>query len=161
MSDNALLIHESIRELSARLDLLFAEYFRRMPERGRSGSLIPEKAYRLKVFRDPSVFYREGTLTERNVEVTLLLDASMSRMNVQEIIASEAYIMAESLEKIHIPVRKDPYPGPGPDLSDHPGHYRSGEAKEYKGEEQRQDLPLFLRRLEPGRTCLSGARVFA
>jgi nitric oxide reductase activation protein len=29
----------------------------------------------------------------------------MSRMNVQEIIASEAYIMAESLEKIHIPVR--------------------------------------------------------
>ena len=125
-----------------------------MPERGRSGSLIPEKAYRLKVFRDPSVFYREGTLTERNVEVTLLLDASMSRMNVQEIIASEAYIMAESLEKIHIPV-------PGPDLSDHPGHYRSGEAKEYKGEEQRQDLPLFLRRLEPGRTCLSGARVFA
>lgn len=105
VSDNALLIHESIRELSARLDLLFAEYFRRMPERGRSGSLIPEKAYRLKVFRDPSVFYREGTLTERNVEVTLLLDASMSRMNVQEIIASEAYIMAESLEKIHIPVR--------------------------------------------------------
>ena len=76
VSDNALLIHESIRELSARLDLLFAEYFRRMPERGRSGSLIPEKAYRLKVFRDPSVFYREGTLTERNVEVTLLLDAS-------------------------------------------------------------------------------------
>ena len=105
VSDNALLIHESIRELSARLDLLFAEYFRRMPERGRSGSLIPEKAYRLKVFRDPSVFYREGALTERNAEVTLVLDASMSRMNVQEIIASEAYIMAESLEKIHIPVR--------------------------------------------------------
>ena len=84
--------------------MLFAEYFRRMPERGRSGSLIPEKAYRLKVFRDPSVFYREGALTERNAEVTLVLDASMSRMNVQEIIASEAYIMAESLEKIHIPV---------------------------------------------------------
>ena len=105
VSDNSLLIRESIRELSARLDLLFAEYFRRMPETDRSGSLITEKAYRLAVFRDPAVFSREGTLTERNVEVTLLLDASMSRMNVQEIIASEAYIIAESLEKIHIPVR--------------------------------------------------------
>ena len=106
---SGILKRAAIRELSARLDLLFAEYFRRMPERGRSGSLIPEKAYRLKVFRDPSVFYREGALTERNAEVTLVLDASMSRMNVQEIIASEAYIMAESLEKIHIPVRALPF----------------------------------------------------
>ena len=105
VAENALLIRESIRELSARLDLLFAEYFRRMPETDRSGSLIADKAYRLAVFRDPAVFSREGTLTERNVEVTLLLDASMSRMNVQEIIASEAYIIAKSLEKIHIPVR--------------------------------------------------------
>ena len=105
VSENSLLINESIRELSARLDLLFEEYFRRMPETGRTGSLITEKSYRLAVFRDPSVFAREGTLTERNVEVTLLLDASMSRLNVQEIIASEAYIIAKSLEKIHVPVR--------------------------------------------------------
>ena len=105
VSENALLIRESIRKLAARLDLLFAEYFRGIPETDRSGSLIAEKAYRLAVFRDPAVFSREGTLTERNVEVTILLDASMSRMNVQEIIASEAYIIAKSLEKIHIPVR--------------------------------------------------------
>ncbi len=105
ISENSLLISESIRELSARLDLLFEEYFRRMPETGRSGTLITEKAYRLAVFQDPSVFAREGTLTERDVEITLLLDASMSRMNVQEIIASEAYIIAKSLERIHIPVQ--------------------------------------------------------
>ena len=105
VDEHALLIGESIRELSARLDLLFSEYFRRMPETGRAGCLMPERAYRLAVFHDPSVFAREGSLTEKNVEVTLLLDASMSRMNVQEIIASEAYIIAKSLEKIHVPVR--------------------------------------------------------
>ena len=105
VDEHALLIGESIRELSARLDLLFSEYFRRMPETGRAGCLMPERAYRLAVFHDPSVFAREGSLTEKNVEVTLLLDASMSRMNVQEIIASEAYIIAKSLEKNHVPIR--------------------------------------------------------
>ena len=152
VSDNALLIHESIRELSARLDLLFAEYFRRMPERGRSGSLIPEKAYRLKVFRDPSVFYREGALTERNAEVTLVLDASQNECAGDHSLRGVYHGREPG---------KDPYPGPGPDLSDDPGHYRSGEAQEHSGEELRQDLPVFLRRLEPGRTCLSGAPVSA
>lgn len=37
--------------------------------------------------------------------MTLLLDASMSRVNTQEIIASEAYVIAKSLQDAKIPVQ--------------------------------------------------------
>lgn len=101
---NALMIHESIKRLSAALGTLFESYSRHLPEKARAGRLVVRNAYRLSVVRDPYVFLRDGDETENNIRVTLLLDASMSRLYSQEKIAAEAYVIASSLERIHIPL---------------------------------------------------------
>ncbi len=100
---NALMIHESIKRLSAALGTLFESYSRHLPEKARAGRLVARNAYRLSVVHDPYVFLRDGDETENNLRVTLLLDASMSRLYSQEKIAAEAYVIASSLERIHIP----------------------------------------------------------
>ena len=101
---NALMIHESIKRLSAALGALFESYSRHLPEKARAGRLVARNAYRLSVVHDPYVFLRDGDETENNIRVTLLLDASMSRLYSQEKIAAEAYVIASSLERIHIPL---------------------------------------------------------
>jgi len=101
---NALMINESIKRLSAALGTLFESYSRHLPEKARAGRLVARNAYRLSVVHDPYVFLRDGDETENNLRVTLLLDASMSRLYSQEKIAAEAYVIASSLEKIHIPL---------------------------------------------------------
>ncbi|MBE7004962.1 MAG: hypothetical protein E7425_11940 [Ruminococcaceae bacterium] len=98
-------VQGSIRRLATRIDTILSSYFRQQPEPARAGRLRPEAAYRLPVFGDPRVFSRRGAELEPELCVDLLLDASQSRMNVQEIVASEAYVIAASLEKVHIPVR--------------------------------------------------------
>ena len=100
---NALMIHESIKRLSAALGTLFESYSRHLPEKARAGRLVARNAYRLSVVHDPYVFLRDGDETENNLRVTLLLDASMSRLYSQEKIAAETYVIASSLERIHIP----------------------------------------------------------
>ena len=101
---NALMIHESIKRLSAALGTLFESYSRHLPEKARAGRLVARNAYRLSVVHDPYVFLRDGDETENNIRVTLLLDASMSRLYSQEKIAAEAYVIAASLERVHIPL---------------------------------------------------------
>ena len=102
-NENALMINESIKRLSAALGALFESYSRHLPEKARAGRLVARNAYRLSVVHDPCVFLRDGDETENNLRVTLLLDASMSRLYSQEKIAAEAYVIASSLERIHIP----------------------------------------------------------
>ena len=101
---NALMINESIKKLSAALGTLFESYSRHLPEKARAGRLVTRNAYRLSVVHDPYVFLRDGDETENNIRVTLLLDASMSRLYSQEKIAAEAYVIASSLERIHVPL---------------------------------------------------------
>jgi nitric oxide reductase activation protein len=98
------MINESIKRLSAALGALLESYSRHLPEKARAGRLVARNAYRLSVVHDPYVFLRDGDETENNIRVTLLLDASMSRLYSQEKIAAEAYVIASSLERIHIPL---------------------------------------------------------
>ncbi len=51
------------------------------------------------------MFLKDGDETETELCVDLLLDASQSRMNVQEIVSAEAYIIAQSLIRLRVPVR--------------------------------------------------------
>lgn len=105
LNAHAAMAQGSIRRLATRIDTIFSSYLRQMPEPARMGRVQSEKAYRLPVLNDPRVFWKDGEETEPEIVVELLLDASQSRMNVQEILASEAYIIAKSLEKARIPVR--------------------------------------------------------
>jgi hypothetical protein len=54
--------------------------------------------------KDTRVFLNEGDEKDYKITVDILLDASQSRMNFQESIACEAYMIAESFVKAHIPV---------------------------------------------------------
>ena len=98
-------IQENIRDLTAQTDTIFASYMHDLPKRSRRGRIDAEKAWRLPVLSDPDVFWSDSDITEFSVTVDLLLDASQSRMNNQEMIASQAYIIAKSFESCGIPVR--------------------------------------------------------
>ena len=65
--------------------------------RDRTGRVDPARAWRGAVLRDPRIFLRRETKLGGDLCVTLLLDASSSQLDHQEVIASEAYILAESL----------------------------------------------------------------
>lgn len=98
-------IESSVRALAARLDTVFSSYFRQMPEKSRAGRIKAELAYRLPVLEDSHVFIKDGEETEPEICIDLLLDASQSRMNTQEVLASEAEIIVRSMEKVGVPVR--------------------------------------------------------
>lgn len=72
--------------------------------RGRRGLLDPAQVWRASLLNDGRVFQSMIENPQPDFSVDLLLDASASRMGVQEIIASQAYVIAESLHRCGIPV---------------------------------------------------------
>ncbi|MBQ9421370.1 MAG: hypothetical protein IJU30_06405 [Lachnospiraceae bacterium] len=105
LKDNRRTVQGSIQRLSSELDTWLSSFLKGMPEAARAGALLPQKAYRIDVLHDPFVFVRDGEEKDIRLRVDLLLDASQSRMNSQERIAAEAYVIAKSLEQNHVPVR--------------------------------------------------------
>jgi hypothetical protein len=69
-----------------------------------SGKLITEKAWRT-LLNDDRIFLRSIKDEIPDMSVDIMLDASASQLNRQEIIAEEGYIIAESLTRCKIPVR--------------------------------------------------------
>ena len=59
----------------------------------------------MEVLSDMKNFLIDADPEDAEVCVDLLLDASQSRMNSQEMIASQALVIARSFEECHIPVR--------------------------------------------------------
>ena len=98
-------IQESIRNLSAQADVIFRSYLRFDPARAKRGKLEGARAWRMGILSDLKVFLQDADPQDAAVRVDLLLDASQSRMNSQEMIASQALVIARSLEECHIPVR--------------------------------------------------------
>ena len=104
-ADHASMIESSVRALATRIDTIFSSYFKHIPEDARGGRIRPEAAWRLPVLDDTMVFLKDGEETDPEICVDLLLDASQSRMHSQEVLSAEGFIIARSLEKIHVPVR--------------------------------------------------------
>ena len=98
-------IKESIRNLSAQVDTIFQSYLRFDPARVKRGRLEGARAWRMEVLSDMKNFLIDADPEDAEVCVDLLLDASQSRMNSQEMIASQALVIARSFEECHIPVR--------------------------------------------------------
>lgn len=73
--------------------------------RGKSGTLEAGRIWRNLYLHDSNIFTKEIRDTLPDITVDLMLDASASQLYRQEIIAEEAYIIAESLTRCHIPVR--------------------------------------------------------
>ena len=98
-------IRESIRNLSAQTDTIFQSYLRFLPARAKQGRLEGARAWRAGILSDMRIFLTDADPEDAFLSVDLLLDASQSRMNSQEMIASQALVIAESFEDCHIPVR--------------------------------------------------------
>ena len=103
--ERAALIRSSVRILSAHIDTVLSSYLKHLPEKAKAGRIRPEIAYRIPLVRDTAVFLKDGDETESELEADILLDASQSRMHSQEVLSSEAYIIAKSLTAAGIPVR--------------------------------------------------------
>ena len=99
------LITSSITTLSASLDTILSTFAEPLPETASKGKLNTAKCYRLPLFQDTRVFTKPGDDVEHHCRVDLLLDASASRLNAQEIISAQTYVLAKSLEKVHVPCR--------------------------------------------------------
>lgn len=102
---NSLQIRENIKQLSSGLEVLISTFLKHLPEKAVSGKLVPSKAYRLPVFNDTMIFVKDGEEAENDLRVDILLDASKSRMNAQELISAEAFIISESMMKAGIQVQ--------------------------------------------------------
>ncbi len=98
-------IRESIRNLSAQTEVIFQTYLQRLQSNAKRGKLDGGKAWRMKIMGDSQIFRIDTDISESTVCVDLLLDASQSRMNSQEMIACQALVIARSFEESHIPVR--------------------------------------------------------
>jgi hypothetical protein len=73
--------------------------------RSEAGKLVAGNIWRSIYLFDSKVFLRNRMDANGNITVDILLDASGSQMNRQEIIASQAFIIAESLTRCQIPIR--------------------------------------------------------
>lgn len=92
-----------VRRLSARLELTLSDLRENVAVHSPMGRLDPVRAWRMPVVHDPDVFEKQRPEREMPLDVTLLLDASASRMQMQEQLAAEAWILAEALKNCHVP----------------------------------------------------------
>lgn len=75
----------------------------------RAGKLSPTAAWRGTALNDEKVFSRQWEDNPDELTVELLLDGSASQNRQQEKLATQAYIIAESLTRCNIPVRVTSY----------------------------------------------------
>ena len=92
-----------VRRLSARLELTLSDLRENVAVHAPVGRLDPVRAWRMSIVHDPDVFEKQRPEREMPLDVTLLLDASASRMQMQEQLAAEAWILTEALKNCHVP----------------------------------------------------------
>ena len=92
-----------VRRLSARLELTLSDLRENVAVHAPVGRLDPVRAWRMPIVHDPDVFEKQRPEREMPLDVTLLLDASASRMQMQEQLAAEVWILAEALKNCHVP----------------------------------------------------------
>ena len=72
---------------------------------GRSGQIAPEQIWRAVYLNDERIFTEKFEEEQPDFSVDLMLDASASRLQSQETIAAQAYVIARSLHLCRIPVQ--------------------------------------------------------
>ena len=95
----------SITRLSQQIRNCLLVYPQPIRVRSRSGRLYPSQIWRGLYLHDPRVFMDTLNEAEADFSVDLMLDASASRLQSQETIAAQAYVIARSLHLCRIPVQ--------------------------------------------------------
>lgn len=95
----------SITRLSQQIRNCLLVYPQPIRVRSRCGRLYPSQIWRGLHLHDPRVFMDTLNEAETDFSVDLMLDASASRLESQEIIAAQGYVIARSLQLNRIPVQ--------------------------------------------------------
>lgn len=80
-------------------------YSQPLPVQSKSGRFHPAQVWRALTLSDPRVFMDSIQEEFPDFSVDLLLDASASRLQTQELIAAQAFILASSLQLCRVPVQ--------------------------------------------------------
>ncbi|WP_313345381.1 hypothetical protein [Sedimentibacter sp.] len=96
---------QSIVNLTNKIRNTMMMNFEQSVLRSKEGKLVPNKIWRNIYVNDNNIFSRDLKNDLGNISVDILLDASASQNERQEIIASQAFIIAESLTRCQIPVK--------------------------------------------------------
>lgn len=101
-----LAVHQNgIRKLEDVLRLAMEEKSSEETVRSVRGDICPDKAWKAVCLEDEHIFRRKEAKEQAGFSVDIMIDASSSRKNEQEMIASQAYILSESLTRRGIPVQ--------------------------------------------------------
>ena len=94
-----------INRLSNKINNSVLLHLQSSPIKSNIGILDASAVWKAVYLNDSKVFTREDNNNLGNVSVDILLDASTSQKNRQEIISTQGRIIAESLVRCHIPCR--------------------------------------------------------
>lgn len=94
-----------IMRLSERIRNCLLVYLDPTPVKSRAGTLRPDRIWRAERLGDVSIFERPERGEGGDLTVDVLLDASASQLYRQERVATQGFILAESLTRCSIPVR--------------------------------------------------------
>ncbi len=74
-----------------------------LPVPSKTGELVPSLVWRVLKVNDDRVFLEKETVNTPDFTVDLMLDASASRGEYQQVIASQAFVIAEALRQCGVP----------------------------------------------------------
>lgn len=95
----------AISKLTNRIQNSVLMHLHQVNSKSNSGTIIPALAWRAVSLEDDKVFTRKEKDDSGSLSVDILLDASTSQKSRQEMISTQAYIIAESLDRCNIPCR--------------------------------------------------------
>lgn len=95
----------SIHKLSRQIKDAMLVYPQPLQIPGRSGLLFPSRVWKAQYLEDERIFQDTIPEEQPDFSVSLMLDASASRLDSQESIASQGYIIAKSLSLCNIPLQ--------------------------------------------------------
>jgi len=103
--DNLARNRTAISQLSGKIRNSVLLHLQPAPVKADTGALNGRLVWRAAVVEDERVFLRRENEDAGDLSVDLLLDASTSQKERQELISTQAYIIAEALSRCGIPVR--------------------------------------------------------
>ena len=102
---NRAIYRNSIRKLTEKLRICLETQDETFPEMATHGKINPREVWKAVYLDNPRVFERKEEVEIPGFSVDMLIDASSSRKQMQEQIAAQAYVLAESLEECGIPAQ--------------------------------------------------------
>lgn len=102
---NRVVYQNSIRRLTEKLKICMETQEEPFPSMAMHGTVQPSSVWKAIYLDNPRVFEKKEEVDIPGFSVDIMIDASSSRKSMQEMIAAQAYILAQSMEQCGIPAQ--------------------------------------------------------